>query len=112
MRLLRRAARDLATSSPVRADLPKDSVSPPGAPLPGQEAIPALPTVTDTGRGAGGDLRGYRNLLDCLAGVPEPRRRHGIRHQAAVVIVFAVPLRRPRCPAGWISPGRRKAWPS
>jgi hypothetical protein len=128
--------------------------------LPGQDAIPALPTVTDTGRDTGGDLRGYRNLLDCLAEVPEPRRRPGIRHQAAVVIVFAVAavlagadsvtaisewasdvpaevlaalgartdrrglrvppsrstfrrvLRRPRCPAGWISPGRRKAWPS
>jgi hypothetical protein len=35
--------------------------------LPGQDGIPALPTVTDTGRDAGGDLRGYRNLLDCLA---------------------------------------------
>jgi hypothetical protein len=32
----------------------------------------------------------YRNLLDCLAVVPEPRRRHGIRNRAAVVIVFAV----------------------
>jgi hypothetical protein len=58
--------------------------------LPRQGAIPALPAVTDTGRDAEGDLRGYRNLLDCLAEVPEPRRRHGIRHRAAVVIVFAV----------------------
>lgn len=32
----------------------------------------------------------YRNLLDCLAEVPESQRRHGIRHRAAVVIVFAV----------------------
>ena len=46
--------------------------------------------MTDAGRDADGDLRGYRNLLDCLAEVPEPRRRHGIRHRAAVVIAFAV----------------------
>ena len=90
MPLLRRVARDLATSSPVRADLPEDSVPAPGAPLPCQDAIPALPAVTDTGRDVDGDLRSYRNLLDCLAEVPEPRRRHGIRHWAAVVIAFAV----------------------
>jgi len=58
--------------------------------LPWQDAIPALPAVTDAGRDVDGDLRGYQNLLDCLAEVPEPRRRHGIRHRAAVVIAFAV----------------------
>jgi DDE_Tnp_1-associated len=57
--------------------------------LPCQHAIPALPAVTDTGRDIDDDLRGYRNLLGCLAEVPEPRRRHGIRHRAAVVIAFA-----------------------
>ena len=58
--------------------------------MPCQDATPALPAVTDAGRDVDGDLRGYRNLLDCLAEVPEPRRRHGIRHRAAVVIAFAV----------------------
>ena len=58
--------------------------------MPCQDAIPALPAVTDTGRDVDGDLHGYRNLLDCLAEVPEPRRRHGIRHRAAVVIAFVV----------------------
>jgi hypothetical protein len=58
--------------------------------LPCQDAIPTLSAVTDAGRDVDGDLRGYRNLLDCLAEVPQPRRRHGIRHRAAVVIVFAV----------------------
>jgi predicted transposase YbfD/YdcC len=37
-----------------------------------------------------GDLDGYRSLLECLEAVPEPRRRHGIRHRLAVVLAFAV----------------------
>jgi hypothetical protein len=32
--------------------------------LPCQDAIPALPAVTDADRDVDGDLRGYRNLLD------------------------------------------------
>ena len=52
--------------------------------------MPALPAVTDAGRDVDGDLRGYRNLLDCLAEVPEPRRRPGVRHRAAAMIAFAV----------------------
>jgi predicted transposase YbfD/YdcC len=40
--------------------------------------------------GHGEDLDGYRSLLECLAAVPEPRRRHGIRHRLAVVLAFAV----------------------
>jgi hypothetical protein len=52
-----------------------------------ETAMPALPAVTDAGRDVDGDLRGYRNLLDCLAEVPEPRRQHGIRHWAAAVII-------------------------
>lgn len=35
-------------------------------------------------------MDGYRSLLDRLEAVPEPRRRCGIRHRAAVVLVFAV----------------------
>ena len=58
--------------------------------MPCQDAMPALPAVTGAGRDVDGDLRGYRNLLDCLAEVPEPRRRHGIWHRAAAVIAFAV----------------------
>jgi len=40
--------------------------------------------------GHGEDLDGYRSLLECLAAVPEPRRRHGIRHRLAVVLASAV----------------------
>jgi predicted transposase YbfD/YdcC len=40
--------------------------------------------------GRGEDLDGCRSLLECLAAVPEPRRRHGIRHRLAVVLAFAV----------------------
>jgi predicted transposase YbfD/YdcC len=36
------------------------------------------------------DLLGYASLLDGLAGVPDPRRRRGTRHRAAVVLAFAV----------------------
>jgi predicted transposase YbfD/YdcC len=35
-------------------------------------------------------LDGYRGLLECLEAVPEPRRRHGIRHRLAAVLAFAV----------------------
>lgn len=36
------------------------------------------------------NLDGYRSLLECLSAVPEPRRRHGIRHRLAVVLAFSV----------------------
>jgi len=35
-------------------------------------------------------LDGYRDLLECLEAVPEPRRRHGTRHRLAVVLAYAV----------------------
>jgi hypothetical protein len=88
MQLLRRVARDLATRVPEERICLRFRFCR-GAPLPCQDAIPALPAVTDAGRDDDGDLRGHRNLLDCLAGVPEPRRRHGIRHRATVVTAFA-----------------------
>jgi predicted transposase YbfD/YdcC len=36
------------------------------------------------------DLRGYQGLLEFLEGLPDPRRRQGMRHRAAVVLAFAV----------------------
>ncbi|MGE5288568.1 MAG: ISAs1 family transposase, partial [Micromonosporaceae bacterium] len=36
------------------------------------------------------DLHGYRSLLEFLDAVPDPRRRHGMRHRIAVVLAFAV----------------------
>lgn len=36
------------------------------------------------------DLRNLQGLLVCLEGLPDPRRRRGIRHRAAVVLAFAV----------------------
>ena len=58
--------------------------------MPCQDATSALPAGTDATRGDGADLAGYRSLLECLEAVPEPRRRCGIRHRAAVVLAFAV----------------------
>jgi len=54
--------------------------------LPSQDAIFSVPAGSDDCA----DLRGYRDLLECLKDVPEPRRRCGIRHRAAVVLAFAV----------------------
>jgi hypothetical protein len=45
---------------------------------------------SDAASGDGGELDGYRSLLDCLEAAPEPRRGCGIRHRAAVVLAFAV----------------------
>jgi len=44
----------------------------------------------DAVRDDGSYLRGYRSLLECLADVPEPRPKCGIRHRAAMVIAFAI----------------------
>lgn len=54
--------------------------------MPSQDAIFSVPAGSDDCA----DLRGYRDLLECLKDVPEPRRRCGIRHRAAVVLAFAV----------------------
>jgi predicted transposase YbfD/YdcC len=58
--------------------------------LPCQDATSSLPAGAGAAREDGGDLRGYRSLLECLEDVPEPRRRRGIRHRLAVVLAFAV----------------------
>jgi predicted transposase YbfD/YdcC len=56
-----------------------------------QHATCTEPAVApETPPGVGEDLDGYRSLLECLTAVPEPRRRHGIRHRLAVVLTFAV----------------------
>jgi hypothetical protein len=51
-------------------------------------AVPAGSTASACDDGGG--LGSYRSLLGCLQAVPEPRRRCGIRHRAAVVPAFAV----------------------
>ena len=58
--------------------------------MPCQDATSSLPAGAGAAREDGGDLRGYRSLLECLEDVPEPRRRRGIRHRLAVVLAFAV----------------------
>ena len=55
-----------------------------------QDAIPAVPAGSAAADDDGSDLGGYRRLLGFLEAVPEPRRRHGIRLRAAVVLAFAV----------------------
>ena len=54
--------------------------------MPSQDAIPSVPAGSDHCA----DLRGYQDLLECLTDVPEPRRRCGSGHRAAVVLAFAV----------------------
>lgn len=54
--------------------------------MPCQNAISAAPAGTAA---ADDDLHGCRNLLEYLQGVPEPRRKCGIRHQLPVVLAFA-----------------------
>jgi DDE_Tnp_1-associated len=59
--------------------------------LSGQHATSVEPADNpEAAPGHDEDPDGYRSLLDCLAAVPEPRRRHGIRHRLAVVLAFAV----------------------
>lgn len=55
-----------------------------------QSATSAAPAGSPACPDNADDLGGYRELLECLRPVPEPRRRCGIRHQAAVVLAFAV----------------------
>ena len=49
-----------------------------------------MPAGDLCGRDDAVDLPCHVNLLDFLAGVPEPRRRHGARHRIAVVLALAV----------------------
>ncbi len=59
--------------------------------MPCQDAISAVPAgSTAAACDDDGDLHSLRSLLECLEVVPEPRRRRGIRHRAAVVLAFAV----------------------
>jgi hypothetical protein len=58
--------------------------------LPCQDAIFAVPAGAVSGPDDACDLHGYESLLEFLAGMPDPRRRHGIRHRIAVVLAFAV----------------------
>jgi predicted transposase YbfD/YdcC len=57
--------------------------------LPCNDAIPGMPAAASCGCDDDRDLHGYASLLDGLAGVPDPRRRRGTRHRAAVVLAFA-----------------------
>jgi hypothetical protein len=66
------------------SDQRSSSVS--GASLPSQDAIFPAPA----GSGQCTDLHGYQSLLGILKDVPDPRRRCGIRHRAAVVLAFGV----------------------
>ena len=59
--------------------------------MPCQDAISAVPAGSSAAAcDDDGDLRSLRSLLECLEVVPEPRRKCGIRHRAAVVPAFAV----------------------
>jgi predicted transposase YbfD/YdcC len=58
--------------------------------LPCQDATLAVPAGSSAADDDGGDLGSYRSLPGFLEAVPEPRRRRGIRHRAAVVLAFAV----------------------
>lgn len=55
-----------------------------------QHAISAVPAGTCPACDDPADLRGYLSLPECLDGLPDPRRRAGMRHGAAVVLAFAV----------------------
>lgn len=58
--------------------------------MPCKDATSAVPAGSDAAGDDGAELDGYRSLLKCLEAVPEPRRKCGIRHRAAVVLAFAV----------------------
>jgi predicted transposase YbfD/YdcC len=51
---------------------------------------PTVPPAASCGGDDDRDLHGYASLLDGLEGVPDPRRRQGTRHRAAVVLAFTV----------------------
>ena len=58
--------------------------------MPCKDATCAVPAGSDAVGDDGAELHGYRSLLKYLEAVPEPRRKCGIRHRAAVVLAFAV----------------------
>ena len=58
--------------------------------MPCQDAISGVPAGDLSGRDDAVDLPCHLNLLDFLAGVPDPRRRCGTRHRIAVVLALAV----------------------
>jgi hypothetical protein len=58
--------------------------------LPCQDAISGMPAGDLCGHDDAVDLPCHVNLLDFLARVPDPRRRHGTRHRIAVVLALAV----------------------
>jgi predicted transposase YbfD/YdcC len=55
-----------------------------------QHATSAVPAGSCPACDDDPDLHGYRSLRDGLRDVPGPRRKRGTRHQAAVVLAFAV----------------------
>lgn len=55
-----------------------------------QHAISALPAGNRLSGDDAADLPGYESLTACLDGVPDPRRKRGMRHRVAVVLAFAV----------------------
>jgi predicted transposase YbfD/YdcC len=54
------------------------------------DAISGVPAAARSACDDAADLHGYRDLAECLAVVPDPRRRHGTRHKLAVILAFAV----------------------
>jgi predicted transposase YbfD/YdcC len=55
-----------------------------------QDAISAVPAGSCSACDDGAGLGSYLGLLECLEGLPDPRRKRGMRHCAAVVLAFAV----------------------
>lgn len=55
-----------------------------------QHAISALPAGSCPSGEDAADLPGFESLTACLGGLPDPRRKRGIRHRVAVVLAFAV----------------------
>ena len=55
-----------------------------------QDAISAVPAGSCSACDDGAVLDSYLGLLECLEGLPDPRRKRGMRHRAAVVLAFAV----------------------
>jgi hypothetical protein len=58
--------------------------------LPCQDAVSGMPAGDLCAHDDAVDLPSHVNLLDFLAGVPDPRRRCGTRHRIAVVLALAV----------------------
>ena len=66
------------------------SRSVPGASLFCPDAISAVPAASCSACDDDAGLGSYQGLLECLEGLPDPRRKRGMRHRAAVVLGFAV----------------------